>query len=588
MKLFQSALCLSSIVLLLAACSDSNSSSSSSDPKPIDKIDVGACEVIDDSTLNAQVVEATDSLILFVFGIATAPEDLETLQKRTETAKTVFRKALLNHPNSCDAQLGLAVAQMVNVIGNEDVSAIYKAFATGDDEQIDSLFNLQSDFAGTTIQAAVEAKDVDDEVVTTRAQDVIAGEVLPSIDSAIYLLNNIRQTEDYMFSYETEDFEINLGQGELALSVGTLNALKAFLIVVASYDFDASMDDSYAWLETSINWSGWQMGNDMTAEEKAALEHTVSLFEKGSPFLSVKDSWKTAFKSVPDLLDSAIENLKDSYDYLLKQAESGKPSILSPFVGNSEESDFYTDEIEMTLFVLDSIQSVLHGTMTATIAGEEVQINVRKFFEMTDGFQKYLPYHTVNPVDSWTDSWKDPKYVSWISAEEYAEGSYMLYAENVVFEKVKETLDSSVVSGVFGESLDEMYFSSDDENFWYASVQWDGCRYSVQEGFDVNEERSWFSLDTAVCKAENGTAEFKAFDTKILPNPFNFTDKSGKVTLSFADFGKEMMNLKERAADKDEKVSLIEQTIIFPDPTFEGIFPDMDQHKLSAMLEKLF
>ncbi len=588
MRLFQSAVCLSSIALLLSACSDSNSSSSGSsgsDPSPIDKIEVGECESIDNKILSAQVIEATDSLVQFVFGIANSPEDLEALQARTEKAKGIFKTALESYPNSCDAQLGLAAAQMANVIGNKDVSAIYKAFANDDDEQIFSLFNIRNNFAGKAVSAAVQTQDIDDKLINDRVQEIIANAALPSIDSAIYLLNNIRQTKDYAFSYETESLEIYLGQGELALSVGTLNALKAFLTVIASYDLDASLDKSYDWLTSSLNWESFFYGNsDLTDEDKAELEHAVSLLEKNSTFLSVKDSWKSSYKAIPDVLDSAIENLKDSYTYLLEQAKSGKASSLSPFVGEGEESDLYADEIEKTLDILDSVQTALHGTATISIAGEDVQVNVRKFFDLTDGFQQYLPYHTMNPVDTWKDAQTDSKYVSWISADKYDSDTYTLYAENVLFEKAKETLDTSIVEGEFGNDLSEMYFSVDEDNYWYASIHWDGCKYAIQEGYDINEKLSWFSLDSSVCKTESGTTKFKATRADILPNPLNFTDKDGKVTLSFSDFSMEVLTLSENEAEKDEFVSLIERTMIFPDPTFSGVFPDMDQHKISVLL----
>ncbi len=588
MKLFQSAVCLSSIALLLSACSDSNSSSSGSsgsDPSPIDKIEVGECESIDNKILSAQVIEATDSLVQFVFGIANSPEDLEALQARTEKAKGIFKTALESYPNSCDAQLGLAAAQMADVIGNKDVSVIYKAFANDDDEQIFSLFNIRNNFAEKAVSAAVQTQDIDDKLINDRVQEIIANAALPSIDSAIYLLNNIRQTKDYAFSYETENLEIYLGQGELALSVGTLNALKAFLTVIASYDLDASLDKSYDWLTSSLNWESFFYGNsDLTDEDKAELEHAVSLLEKNSTFLSVKDSWKSSYKAIPDVLDSAIENLKDSYTYLLEQAKSGKASSLSPFVGEGEESDLYADEIEKTLDILDSVQTALHGTATISIAGEDVQVNVRKFFDLTDGFQQYLPYHTMNPVDTWKDAQTDSKYVSWISADKYDSDTYTLYAENVLFEKAKETLDTSIVEGEFGNDLSEMFFTADEGNYWYASIHWDGCKYAIQEGYDINEKLSWFSLDSSVCKTESGTTKFKATRADILPNPLNFTDKDGKVTLSFSDFSMEVLTLSENEAEKDEFVSLIERTMIFPDPTFSGVFPDMDQHKISVLL----
>ncbi len=591
MKLLGSAKCLSAVALLFAACSDSGSSSdgSGSGPNPIDKIEVGACESIEDPTLNAQVVEATDSLVRFVFGVANAPEDLEALQNSAEKAKSIFKKALDSYPNSCDAQLGLAAAQIADIVNNKDVGVIYNAFANGSEEEKASLFNIRKNYAETALSAAVQAKNLGDKLITDRIQEIIAGKALPSIDSAIYLLNNIRQSKDYTFAYETENLEIYLGQGELALSVGTLNALKAFLTVVASFNLDASSDRSYDWLVTSIDWNRSHVRDTvLTAEQKVALKHYASLFEKSSPFLSVKDSWKSAYKSVPDILDSAIENLKESYAYLLEQAESGNASSLSPFVGNSEESDFYTEEIEKTLDILDSVQKVLHGTMTVSYDGEEIQIDVRKFFDMTDGFQKYLPYHKLNPIDSWMESLTNPnpKYISWITAEEY-ESRYSLYAENAVVEAAKTQLNLPVTSGGFYYSdtgLEGVWLDVENDDEIYIAIEWNGCEFSIQKNVLLDEPSAWISLDSSICKTENGTVKFKAVNADLLSNPFNFTDKDGNETSSFSDFDQDVLMLKWNDAEKEEFVSLIERTVIFPDPTFGGVLPGMDQHRLSVIL----
>mgnify|MGYP004505120211 FL=1 len=594
MKMFRFAISFSVCALLLVACSDSGSSSgdSGSGPNTIDKIEVGDCESIEDPALNAQVVEATDSLVRFVFGIADAPEDLEALQNSAEKAKSIFKKALDRYPNSCDAQLGLASAQIADIVNNKDVGVIYNVFANGDEEQKLSLFNIRQNFAGTAFSAAVQAKDLGDKLITDRIQEIIAGKALPSVDSAIYLLNNIRQSKDYAFSYETENLEIYLGQGELALSVGTLNALKAFLTVVASFNLDASSDRSYDWLVTSLDWNeSYVRDTAMTAEQKAALKHYASLFEKTSPFLSVKDSWKSAYKSVPDILDSAIENLKESYAYLLEQAESGNASSLSPFVGNSEETDFYTEEIEKTLGILDSVQKALHGVVTVSVAGENVQIDVRRFFDMTDGFQKYLPYHKLNPIDSWMESLTnpDPKYITWLAARDYDAG-YGLYAENAVVEAAKKLFGKPITSGNFYYSntrWDSAWLGMENEDAIYIHVEWNDCEFSIWNDALLNGQSSWNALDSSICKAENGTVMFKAVKSDLSANPFNFTDKDGNVTSSFSDFDQDVSTLKRNDAEKEEFVSLIERTVIFPDPTFHGVFPGMDQHRLSVILAGL-
>lgn len=594
MKLFHAVKWLPALALLFAACSDSGSSSNSGNgPNPIDKIEVGACESIDDPTLSAQVTEATDSLLQFIFGILEAPKDLEALQSGTTQSKDIFATALKSHPNSCDAQLGLAAAQIASIINNKDIAIIYNTFASGDEDQKLSLFNIRQTFAEATLQTGTQGNaKLDDKLITDRIQGIIANAALPSLDSAIYLLNNIRKTENYRFSHQTDDLEIDLGKGELALSVGTLNAFKAFLTVVASLNLDASKDNSYNWLMTSNNWLGQNIEplddfEKMTAEEKTALKHATSLFDKKSPFLSVKESWKSAYKSVPDLLDSAIDDLKESYEILLDQAESGNHTSLSPFVGEDEESDMNPGEIEKTLGILDSVQKALNGTITVSIYDEPVSIDVRKFFDITDGFQKYLPYHSFTPLDSWTEPLTNPnpKYISWISPEDH-EWDYVFFAEPIIRNLASENWDTS--ADYIGLQADDFAIKISvwaDDNYASAQIRQGNCNSVLY--FEGDYPEIEFSLDSSVCKTENGKTLFKAVDANLDINPFNFTDKNGKVTYSFSDFDKEYRNLRERDATREELASFYEKTIFFPDPTFGGVFPDLTQHKISAILANL-
>lgn len=597
MKSFHAIKWLSALPLLFAACSDSGSSSNSGNgPNPIDKIEVGACESIDDPTLNAQVTEATDSLIQFIFGILDAPKDVEALQNDAKRSKDIFAAALKSHPNSCDAQLGLAAAQIASVINDKDVAIIYNTFANGDDAQKFSLINIRQTFAEATLQAGTRANaKLDDKLITDRVQGIIANAALPSIDSAIYLLNNIRKSENYRFSRQTDDLEIYLGTGELALSVGTLNAIKAFLTVVASLNLDASKDNSHNWLITSKNWLDKDIepfGDfKMTSEEKAALKHATSLFDEKSPFLSVKESWKSAYKSVPDILDSAIDDLKESYEILLGQAESGDLTSLSPLVGAGEESDMHPGEIEKTLAILDSVQKALHGTITVTLYGEPVQIDVRKFFNITDGFQKYLPYHSFTPVDSWTEPFTNPdsKYVSWISLEDYTGYYYTPFAKTSIENAVSENWNTSATYIDFELYTSGLLIYIEDENGHsaYGQILRGSCKCSLQSLFNRYPEFE-FTLDSSVCKTENGETLLKAIDANLLPNPFNFTDKNGKVTYSFTDFDKEIRSLFNRDATKEDFSVLFEKAVIFPDPTFGGVFPDMTQRKISVFLADLY
>ena len=62
----------------------------------------------------------------------------------------------------------------------------------------------------------------------------------------------------------------------------------------------------------------------------------------------------------------------------------------------------------------------------------------------------------------------------------------------------------------------------------------------------------------------------------LMPDLFYFTDAEGKKTISLAKFHKELQYDKINPED-------LTDYIVFPDPTFNGVFPNMDQKTMAYL-----
>lgn len=573
-------------ILAFSACSEkSESTASASNSEPADvEIAVGSCQTIDDPELSEQINEATGSLVQFVYS-ATEPdsENVSNMQARAAAAKTTFQNALSKYPNSCDAQLGLALSAVANIVNNTELDTIYRVFGFGSADQQFSLLNIQSDdYSSTAINAVFLAKsNAENALITDRVQNIIANSALPAVDSAILLIQNVMKTQDYTFSATFDDNSISLGFGELSLSVGALRSIKALLTVLASYNLDASSHNSYAWALTSSNWIINYSISELTAEKKAAIDHAISLFDKNSAFLTVKDSWKDSYTAIPVLLDSAISNVNDGLAYLLDNAGT-QSSIGTMIVGDGEEADISSSDVQKAISVLDSIQKGLRGTITVEIFGESVQVNAKKFFAITDGFQKYLPYHKIMDAETWNLA-SNSKYIFWMGKEDYTESEldndYMPLAYAAI-ENSFLSDDSILYANISYGGYRLTYETRSD--YYRLYLKWNGCEVSFYKSLDLDSDESAstgnpaYTIDSAYCKVENGTTQLKIGIFYAFPDIFHFTDANGNETVSATDFFNE----------EDHTVKYLEENIFFPDPTFNGIFPALDQHSLSVLLAR--
>jgi hypothetical protein len=115
------------------------------------------------------------------------------------------------------------------------------------------------------------------------------------------------------------------------------------------------------------------------------------------------------------------------------------------------------------------------------------------------------------------------------------------------------------------------------KNITYGDV-YDDCRVAFKnvsgpESFRLAQ--ALYGLSEKYCiETENEEMLFASLSEDLVPDVFHFTDSEGNTTISLTKFVEEFKNgnLDPENASK---------YIIFPDPTINGVFPDMTQETMS-------
>ena len=99
-----------------------------------------------------------------------------------------------------------------------------------------------------------------------------------------------------------------------------------------------------------------------------------------------------------------------------------------------------------------------------------------------------------------------------------------------------------------------------------------------QAGTDSTQK---FTFSAENCRMENGKAYYRTISDNFLDTDvLRFTDATGKETVSLMEI---------HAMPSEEKTAAFyAQNIIFPDPTFGGVFPQMTQEQIGRMIYNRF
>lgn len=565
--------------LAIGACSFFAACDNGSTTKPEDQVAeapvtptfaVSSCQEVTDDVAAAQLETAKSNIddILVQLGKG----NLKNAQVISAQTKSAFKSVLDQYPSNCEAQLGYALSIITDLINNKQINAYI--------DTVTNKVNLANmdveDFNKLLIAG-------DGKLLTTMQQEAMSA-AIPSLDSAIIYMKNIVGDDKFICHYVYDGRLFELDRGEFAPALSILYIIKAALTFSASINLDISANGRYDWLNEQVN------NQNIT---KSTANQIISLMDRGSSFTTVYSSWKSRYKEIPNLLDSAIMFVELGLQYGIEESKTGIATQTNdPYiVGDDEFSDVSARDFQKAIDSLEHYRQNLRSGVTVTLpAGSKVSINIAKFFDITDGWQDFLPYHKFNDFEQWYTP-VDGFY--WDADPENS------YAEKEIKRTVIDQINKQFPSADIYTSFTTYQDWHDDQPTYRLCVEietktgyTDECYNAIISNCSISftkRNNSYsesnieyaplpINLSAGVCKVEMGQSMFATPYREMIDNILYFTDASGKKTISLQGLanGKiDPFTQRSKIYSLDE----IKNFLIFPDVTFGGILPGMTTDK---------
>ena len=312
-----------------------------------------------------------------------ADKDMDAARALAAEVKPMYKKILDKYPEACGAQVGYAFATIGDLGNSKELRLIW------DDYYNDSFRKGVSDvseFVDIVTRLSGEKS------FTQRVQDALTAEVLPAVDSSIKLLQNVVAHKDYALRINDGETVREMDMSEFGLALGGLFAVKAAVAIATSMNLEVSYEGGYSWMNhvEDLRLNDEPLSRSQTKSVKAI----VSLIGAKGTFTTIIKGKEDLWKSVPDLIDSAITEARASFLYSLDEVDKkGSQEFDIYVVGDGYDADISEDDVEEIIDALETALEVTRGPYEVKIQGEKLVFDARKYFENTKGIEAFLPYY---------------------------------------------------------------------------------------------------------------------------------------------------------------------------------------------------
>ena len=182
-----------------------------------------ACDTKDgESVLEALDVVNEKAIDLFE---AFADKDFDKGKALSAEVKSAYKKVLNKAPKNCNAQLGYAVASIVDLANNKTLNDLYSDYDFWfNDYGIESLEDF-TDMISTLSK---------NKSFTKTAQEALEKEVASTVDSAITYMQYIVAQGDYALQLSDGEEILEMDNSEFGIALGGLFATKAAITIATS------------------------------------------------------------------------------------------------------------------------------------------------------------------------------------------------------------------------------------------------------------------------------------------------------------------------------------------------------------------
>lgn len=578
-------------------------------PGPTGPVAVSACSNVNDPTADSQLAAANQQLQGSMDDMAQAMSDGKWSQVQASAptnAGASYNAILSQHPGHCGAQFGKALVSLANLVNNPDLDEVVDSLnQNNEDQAVDEYLDADPESREMVLLKVAIASNNSTPMTASRVQEVVA-KLMPAVDTAIALLDNVMDQKDFSveFDYTQNDGTIRrvqIDKGEVGPGLAYLKYLKAMLTVMIAVQVDITMDGTYDWMK-EISGIKNEDFDHLTSAQTEALDYAISLSKKSSPFLNIRESYRSAFAGIPALLESGLNDIQEGFQYGIEEAAIGiEGQENDPYVvGTWEDADVDPADLQEGIQNLERIRKYLKGPVTLTWSSgkSSLVVDATKFFQITSGYQDFLPYHSILPYTQWNDT--IGMDTSWGASSCYLYGycgeSLIQKLTTDAFGTPKELFDynySFVSNYANGEQIATALGITTSTYIYTLDFGMSPVVYykqpttSCQTSYFVEGETVARTITIPYCRmiveyeGEPATPEF-AWDLMVETRaPFIFTDANGKPTFG-ANIDEEM----DALYDTQGMVGYTNK-IIFPDPTFGGVFPNLTQQTIWTTLASL-
>lgn len=171
-------------------------------------------------------------------------------------------------------------------------------------------------------------------------QDTLEQRLMPVLDETIELLGVSWNDPTFEFHValnpvEFPDDTLIIDRSDVGFALSILQAIRAQVRWIISYNADVDQNGSYAWLDTLRNVDDIAV---LSSEQQSALQHVESLISNTSSFLAVRTGKEATLASVPAELQAALRRMREaaSLAYELKRDRDNHIStIVTPAARDS-------------------------------------------------------------------------------------------------------------------------------------------------------------------------------------------------------------------------------------------------------------
>jgi hypothetical protein len=383
-------------------------------------ISVNGCLVSPSSEQSASDTQDTALANETVGGMLLRMADIGTFQYGQEEVATVrvlnslFKELLKLSPDNAQAKFVASVTGVIAAIESPPVASVLNQ-ALSAPSPFDPLFASQLPRAQAVIVEQTAVMGTFPEF--HQFQDALADSVLPALDFALANLPSVAADPAFSMEIPQSGQKKTVGSAEATLLLGGFKALRGLLTLFLAYDLDWDRQGSYDFvkdLRSVAQVRDWQL---LSADEQIAVEHVRTLLDPSSPFLAVRDDWRTRLENADDDIAEALPVIKTG----IAMVQSGTFQGPDPLIRTGESTSFSNQlilkraDLDMAATVIDSISTVLAGprTVTLPLIGVSVRVDIRTLMGGIRNFRDLVPYYglyasdklsTANPLVYFTNA----------------------------------------------------------------------------------------------------------------------------------------------------------------------------------------